>query len=332
MHSGTAARSSLGVRLFVEVGSERGVSAGRLLAGTGLSAASLAVPDAQVLAGQEIAVARNLLNAVDDAAGLGIDAGRRVSVGHLGVWAFAALTSATVGEAIGVLMRFSALSPVLVRVEAVDTPTALEIVLHDDHLPEDVRVLIIERELAAVATFIKLICGTMPRLRLQTLLSADRRQLLAPLFAPAQVQPSSHRTALVWDRRLLATRLPEAEPTTRAACERVCLDLLASRSETERSHVVRTRLLHDPQRMPTLEQTAHELGVEARTLQRQLRDEQTSFVAIRDEIRRELALELLTNTTLTIGEIAHRLGFSEPATFSRAVKRWTGAPPSAIHR
>jgi AraC-like DNA-binding protein len=66
----------------------------------------------------------------------------------------------------------------------------------------------------------------------------------------------------------------------------------------------------------------------SRSLQRRLRDEGTSFNAVREQTRRELATRYLDDK-LSIAEISFLLGFSEPSAFFRAYKRWTGETPRA---
>jgi AraC-like DNA-binding protein len=75
-----------------------------------------------------------------------------------------------------------------------------------------------------------------------------------------------------------------------------------------------------------LDRVARRLGLGARSLQRRLKQEGTSFAAVRDELRRELADRYLDDE-LSIAEISFLLGFSEPSAFFRAFKRWTGQTP-----
>jgi AraC-like DNA-binding protein len=67
-----------------------------------------------------------------------------------------------------------------------------------------------------------------------------------------------------------------------------------------------------------------------RTLQRRLTDEGTRFADVVDAARRERALLLPEDATLSCTEIAFLLGYTEPAPFFRAFKRWTGMPPQAL--
>jgi AraC-like DNA-binding protein len=82
----------------------------------------------------------------------------------------------------------------------------------------------------------------------------------------------------------------------------------------------------------TLDRAAAVLAVSARTLQRRLEEEGTSFVATLDTVREALARDLLRDPALTLLDVAERLGFSDLATFSRAFKRWTGQPPGTYRR
>lgn len=69
------------------------------------------------------------------------------------------------------------------------------------------------------------------------------------------------------------------------------------------------------------------LHMSARTLQRRLEAEGASFSALLDAVREQVARELLADRALGLAEIAGRIGFADLATFSRAFKRWTGVPP-----
>lgn len=86
------------------------------------------------------------------------------------------------------------------------------------------------------------------------------------------------------------------------------------------------------ERMPSLEQTAWGLRMTPDMLRRRLADEGSSYRAIKNELRRDLAIEMLTRTTIKIESIAATLGFSESATFHRSFKAWTGLAPGEYRR
>jgi AraC-like DNA-binding protein len=69
-----------------------------------------------------------------------------------------------------------------------------------------------------------------------------------------------------------------------------------------------------------------------RTLQRRLRDEGTSFREVHDNARREIASDLLADPSLSISEVADRLGFGDVSAFDTAFKRWAKRTPGAYRR
>lgn len=81
-----------------------------------------------------------------------------------------------------------------------------------------------------------------------------------------------------------------------------------------------------------LEEAARELNLSARTLHRRLQDEGANFRAIKDGLRRDLALARLAKPGESVARIAADLGYSEPSAFFRAFQGWTGQAPSAWRR
>ena len=75
---------------------------------------------------------------------------------------------------------------------------------------------------------------------------------------------------------------------------------------------------------------ARALAVSRRTMSRRLADEGASFRNILDDVRREFACALLQDRTLSIGDIAFFLQYSEPPAFHRSFRRWTGRTPQAF--
>ena len=82
----------------------------------------------------------------------------------------------------------------------------------------------------------------------------------------------------------------------------------------------------------TPEAVAKTLAVSRRTLSRHLADEGTSFRNILDDVRREFACTLLRDRSLSVGDVAFFLQYSEPAAFNRSFRRWTGQTPHAFRQ
>jgi AraC-like DNA-binding protein len=79
---------------------------------------------------------------------------------------------------------------------------------------------------------------------------------------------------------------------------------------------------------PSVEKIADELRMSPRTLQRRLKESETTYQALLDEVRRESACRLLENTELDAGEVAFLLGFEELNSFTRAFRGWEGVTPN----
>ena len=76
---------------------------------------------------------------------------------------------------------------------------------------------------------------------------------------------------------------------------------------------------------------AQRLGLSRRTLHRRLKAEGTTFEQVLDELRGKLASDHLA-AGHSVKRVAHLLGFSDAAAFSRAFKRWTGVSPTERRR
>ena len=72
------------------------------------------------------------------------------------------------------------------------------------------------------------------------------------------------------------------------------------------------------------------LGLSERSLQRWLNEEGTTFLTLKDEVRKELSLNYVRDMNIDIAEIAFLLGYSDQSTFSRSFKRMTGMSPSEV--
>lgn len=81
-----------------------------------------------------------------------------------------------------------------------------------------------------------------------------------------------------------------------------------------------------------MDSVAERLGLSRQTLYRNLKSEGVTYETVLDELRHKMALNYLAGRKVSVNETAYLVGFSEPAAFSRAFKRWTGKSPSAARR
>lgn len=77
---------------------------------------------------------------------------------------------------------------------------------------------------------------------------------------------------------------------------------------------------------------ANATGASVRTLQRRLKNAGLNYNDLQNDVRKTLALNLLENETLALGEIAFSLGYSEVSAFNHAFRRWVGESPGNYRR
>ncbi|HEU0032676.1 MAG TPA: AraC family transcriptional regulator [Kofleriaceae bacterium] len=152
-------------------------------------------------------------------------------------------------------------------------------------------------------------------------------------FFDAPIVFGAEQTQLVMPASALAASLVSSDPALLAILARAA-DELARKTTTDPLITAQVkRVLHDVLRTDdaNIDVVAKRLGLTPRSLQRRLKDEGTSFQAVREATRRDLAERYLADG-LTIAEISFLLGFSEPSAFFRAFKRWTGETPLAVRQ
>lgn len=92
---------------------------------------------------------------------------------------------------------------------------------------------------------------------------------------------------------------------------------------------VRALLLEQlPRGLTSKDEAARHLGVSPRTLTRRLQHDGVSFRELLEQVRQQLAQTWLTDRSVAIHEVAFLLGYSEPSTFHRSFRRWTGQTPT----
>lgn len=136
--------------------------------------------------------------------------------------------------------------------------------------------------------------------------------------------------ALVFDAALLDAPLVTASPTVSLLLEAHVSRHAITHPDDALLAEVRQIVGRALPEAPTLSAVARAVGVSPRTLQRRLAERGLQIHALLDEARRERALALVDDRTLSLERIAERVGFAASAPFFRAFRRWTGTTPGAF--
>lgn len=142
------------------------------------------------------------------------------------------------------------------------------------------------------------------------------------------VQFDAEKTAMFIAADLLQAALPTANAELARHNDEILARHLANLDRDNIANRVHAELVERlPQGEPSQEAIAESLHMSLRNLQRRLSEQDTSYKAILNRTRQDLATSYMANDGYSISEIAYLLGFSDTSSFSRAFKRWTGQSP-----
>jgi AraC-like DNA-binding protein len=303
-------RPVAGIAVLLEHAEATGVGVAVALRGTGLDAAAVSRGAGEVTAAQEMRVVRNLLRHGNASARSGAVLGRRYRLDTFGFAGYALVSSRTLLDAMNFALRYLDLTFTFSIPHArVEGETVL-IEAYADRLPADVRDFLVRRDLAAVEAVLReLFLGALPT----TFDGAGAR--------------------LTFPAAYLHAELPRANPAARALAESVCADLAGRRrGDSGLAQQVRVLLAQRLAFDPSAAGVASALAVGERTLRRRLAADGTSFQRLLDEVRASVARQLLATGSLSVAQVAHRLGYAEPASFIHAHRRWHGTTPGQAAR
>lgn len=325
--------SSAYPRLLLEVAIERGISAAQVLEGTQLGTADLDSPEARISSRQAAQMVRNALARTGNQ-GLGIEYGLRMQPTAHGQLGYAAMSSGSLREALELGIRFVHLRQrdVTLRLQDDGAQAVLEIV--ENHPLGALRQFFLEClmiGLARVAAFL---------VDAQELDGEIWFDWAEPPYFDAyrqrlpQVRFGMPGNQMRFSARLLERRLLMSDPVAARQAMAQCERELAFLGEPGEDIVPRVRasLSLGTQGYPDLEGVASRLCMSSRTLKRKLQQAGTQFRELLDEARYRDARQLMSNAELDLQQVALALGFTDPACFTRAFRRWSGETPSAYRR
>lgn len=145
----------------------------------------------------------------------------------------------------------------------------------------------------------------------------------------APVLYAQDENALSIDPAIVREPLATANPELVRINDRIATDYLAQLDHGDLGMRVRSKLI---ERLPgghiSESDIASSINISQRSLQRKLKEQGMSFTQLMESTRRELGLQYVRDPQYSFNEVAFLLGFTEPANFSRAFKRWYDKSPS----
>jgi AraC-like DNA-binding protein len=266
---------------------------------------------------------------------IGLRLAERQDIGVLGPLSLALESSATLGEALDCASRFLFAHSPASRVAQIPDPDGVAGVvgLFYETTGEALHPQAIDHGLGLFHRITALLHGGPYGLRSAHLPHPP----VAPVtrytgFFGADVRFERPAAVLRVPAQLLSARLPGANRMLRD----ITLDYLAThftdpgRTVTDEVRLLLTRAMGTSP--VSIAAVARLLSMHPRTLQRRLAAESTTFEAILDDVRREAALRLITDTDLPLAQVTALVGLTEQSALSRAGRRWFGRSPRELRR
>lgn len=315
--------------LLIEYAEQSGLDCERLLRSTSLTTESLSDPDNRISVAALVKLWRAILEQ-DDGPAIGVRIGNTCQALRLGLVGYSMSYSRNLLEAYQRFSRYVHIISEAVQIEVVDDGEQTTITF-DAHPSLFLLRHPVEAQVAATLA----IGREITRSKLVPLairlpypspgeLKTYREVFSCPVYFD---QPGA---TIEFATSQLRLPISASDPTLSGYLEALANSTLEALGASDESFLdtVRRALWSELRGgKPNLWRTASALDISPRTLQRRLRDEGCSFSSLLDELRRELAGDLLADKNLGVADVAFLLGYSEPSAFQRAFRRWRGVSP-----
>ena len=307
-----------------------GISEAQLLRDTGRTSID-SLADSAISAAEMDTVCANAIALSGDKQ-FGLRLGSNIDISSQGIFGYALMASATVGDALKLLIRYSRDIMPAVHIEMQQHDDSVDVVIKAVHLPLNLQRFYCEVLYSAIISSGSLLVGDSTVVRTLELdyPAPSNTELYHHIFGN-EIHFHSNRCAMNFSEESLGIAISTANPLAQKIFRREC-DRLSSLDSHHGgvSERVKTLLLQAGSQFPTSAAVAKTLNMSESTLQRRLASEGCRYQQLLDQIRYRLANEYLVATTLPVAEIASLLGFSDTTNFRRSFRRWSNTTPSAV--
>lgn len=299
------------------------------LARLGIDETTLAASNNRISLQYEDELLQRALRDTDDPL-FGLHMGEMIRPRFMGELGYAAMSSATLGDAINLMIPFSRITTEFARLDSRSENGRLTLIWETpfEDLPEARHRA--EAFFAAAITFGRWITDSdRAPVRVSFRHAAPDRSAEYERVFGCPVAFEQPETAVVLDRTLLDLPLRDADPDVhRIMRTRIQHAMTSYRARDHLLDQVRAEIQRQiPRRPPQLESVAEALDLKPWTLRRRLRAENTDFSTLLDAERQEAARDRLLYSEHSVSQIAAELGYSEQSAFNRAFRRWFGCTP-----
>lgn len=310
--------------LLLHYAEQHALDRDELMHAVGLSDQSLANPDSRI----PLATMRKLWRVViaqSDDDYLGINVGRTLSVREMGLVGYAMYHSTDLHRALKNLSRYGRIVSEAVQFTLIESGDRVILRCHAHPFMVALRHPI-ESTLSVVITVARELTGTsLVPVRVRLPSSKPRATTAYTSLFGTAVTFGFAVAELEFNKQQMNLPMQAPDSTLSgylAELAEAKITALGNRSSDLVDQVRRAIWASLPNEKPDLQMIASQTGISARTLQRRLHNAGTSFSAVLEDFRREMAVELRTNSGFAAAEVAFMLGYSESSAYHRAARRW----------
>lgn len=270
-------------------------------------------------------IIQNMLDLTEDPH-LGLSLGAEFKISDLGVFGYAAMSAANLGQAREIFNKYYSYNDYFLIPKEHNRQTNNLFELKEVFPLTSLLPFAIEEFAVRSMTLPMMLTGKpYPIMELHVTFGPPKPDNLYEKILNCPVHYNQPRNLIKLDRARLADKIQLADEDTFQLCEQQCRELVQARDAGESlADKVKRTLLRMPGQFPAMDQIASSLHMSTRTLRRQLAAEEVSYQKIVDKTRKDLALQYLEHTRLTAKEISYLLGYTHVSNFRKAFKNWTG--------
>lgn len=312
---------------LAELLDERGHSSDQILRHCAIDPDLLAKAEGRVALAQFASLVTEALRITGDQ-GLGLDYGLRGRISDFGILGYALLSARDLRQAIELVSRYYEIFDPVISFEFESVPPYVHARAVESSELGHFEIFAHEATLACTAAIARVLLDEpVAPTRLTLSYREPPHSGRYPALFGCRPEFDAPHTSIQFEARHLNASLRLSNQEMAEICRQQCERIHAAKDQGSLVSKIKKGLLETPGQFPSMDDIAAALGMSVRSLRRHLSADGVTYQELFDQVRRDLAVDYLRNSLLTVEQIAQLVGYGEAANFRKAFRRWTGKAP-----
>jgi len=271
----------------------------------------------------------NLANHYSKSPGLGLIVGDKLNINTHGSLGYALMASRTYEEALRLLVKYYKVQAPRATFKVNKTPSDYHLITEPTASLPDAPWFVAEFMVSSVYKSTEfLCCGDVEGLSVSFGFSAPPHVEMYSQYIRVPFVFDQPFNGLIIPKEKAKQALSSSDPVAANLFEQQCAELIKVSDSAKVSGQIKSLQSNNVGHFLSQAQVANLLNMSVSTLHRKLADEHTSYKKLLMELKKDIAIRQVCETTSSVEEIANVLGFSDASNFRRAFISWTGKTPS----